>query len=99
MKAELGLMAYHDVIYKPLSGKLSCNFRLAIFGIPSYNTRMYAYENDVLYGYSFPVYHNDGARAYVNARYRIGRQVDLWLRYATFIRSDEHTSELQSLMR
>ncbi|WP_449049966.1 hypothetical protein [Parapedobacter sp.] len=84
-KAELGLMAYHDVIYKPLSGRLSGNMRLAVFGIPSYNARMYAYENDVLYGYSFPVYQNEGVRAYVNARYRIGRRVDMWMRYATFI--------------
>lgn len=83
--AELGFMAYHDVIYKPLSGRLSGNMRLAIFGIPSYNARMYAYENDVLYGYSFPVYHNDGVRAYINARCRFGRRADIWLRYATFI--------------
>ncbi|MEC3881365.1 ComEA family DNA-binding protein [Parapedobacter sp. 10938] len=87
-KAELGLMAYHDVIYKPLNGKLSGNMRLAVFGIPSYNARMYAYENDVLYGYSFPVYHNNGIRAYVNARYRIGRNIDLWMRYASFIYRD-----------
>ena len=82
---ELGFMAYHDVIYKPLNGRLSGNMRVAVFGTPGYNSRMYAYENDVLYGYSFPVYHNDGIRTYVNARYRISRRLDLWLRYATFI--------------
>lgn len=82
---ELGLMLYHDVIYKPLSGRLSGNTRLAVFAIPGYNSRMYAYENDVLYGYSFPVYHNNGLRTYVNARYRLGRQIDVWLRYAAFI--------------
>lgn len=82
---ELGFMLYHDVIYKPLNGKLSGNMRLAVFAIPSYNSRVYAYENDVLYGYSFPMYHNDGVRTYVNARYRISRQADVWLRYATFI--------------
>ncbi|WP_262249247.1 helix-hairpin-helix domain-containing protein [Parapedobacter soli] len=83
--SELGLMGYHDVIYKPLSGKISGNIRLAVFATPSYNSRIYAYENDVLYGYSFPMYHNNGIRTYANARYRIGRQVDIWLRYATFI--------------
>ncbi|MFB2117582.1 hypothetical protein [Parapedobacter sp. 2B3] len=86
--AELGLLAYHDVIYKPIAGRLSGNARLAVFGIPGYNARMYAYENDVLYGYSFPMYHNDGIRAYVNARCRMARQVDIWLRYATFIYRD-----------
>src|SRR5690606_40069459 len=39
---ELGLMAYHDVIYKPLNGRLSGNMRLAVFGTPGYNSRMYA---------------------------------------------------------
>ena len=82
---ELGWMAYHDVIYKPLNGRLSGNMRIAVFGTPGYNSRMYAYENDVLYGYSFPVYHQHGIRTYVNTRWRLGRRVDLWLRYATFI--------------
>ncbi len=86
--AELGWMAYHDVIYKPLNGRLSGNMRLAVFGIPSYHSRVYAYEHDVLYGYSFPAYHNDGVRAYANVRCRIGRRLDLWLRYATFIYRD-----------
>ena len=83
--AELGWMAYHDIIYKPLSGRLSGNIRVAVFGTPSYNSRMYAYENDVLYGYSFPVYHNRGIRTYLNTRFRLGRRLDLWARYATFI--------------
>ncbi|WP_257669881.1 helix-hairpin-helix domain-containing protein [Parapedobacter tibetensis] len=85
---EMGWMAYHDVIYKPMSGRLSGNFRLAIFGTPSYNSRMYAYENDVLYAYSFPVYHNKGIRTYLNLRYRFGRKTDVWMRYATFVYRD-----------
>jgi len=83
--AELGWMVYHDVIYKPVSGRLSGNMRLAMFGIPSYDSRMYAYENDVLYASSFPVYHNDGIRTYINMRYRFGRRMDVWLRYAIFV--------------
>ncbi|GGG86284.1 hypothetical protein GCM10007415_19750 [Parapedobacter pyrenivorans] len=85
---ELGLMVYHDVIYKPMHARLSGNMRLAVFGIPGYNTRIYAYENDVLYAYSFPLYHNDGIRAYLNLRYRFARKMDIWLRYATFVYRD-----------
>ncbi|MBK1441847.1 helix-hairpin-helix domain-containing protein [Parapedobacter sp. ISTM3] len=83
--SELGWMVYHDLIFKPMSGRLSGNARIALFGTPGYNSRIYAFENDVLYAYSFPLYHNNGLRTYVNLRYRFGRKTDVWLRYATFI--------------
>ncbi|MGK6350994.1 hypothetical protein [Parapedobacter sp. DT-150] len=82
---EVGWMAYQDLICKPMSGRLSGNVRLAVFGTPGYNSRIYAYENDVLYASSFPLYHNDGIRTYVNLRCRIGRKMDIWMRYAMFI--------------
>lgn len=83
--AETGWMAYQDVIFKPMAGKLSGNARIAWFNTSGYNARIYAFENDVLYAYSFPVYHNQGIRTYVNLRCRFGRKMDVWVRYATFI--------------
>lgn len=82
---EIGWMAYQDVIFKPMAGKLSGNTRIALFGTPGYNSRIYAFENNVLYAYSFPLYHNDGIRTYLNLRYRFGRGMDVWLRFATFV--------------
>lgn len=87
-KRESGWMAYQDVIYNRMGARWSGNLRLALFGVPSYDSRMYAYENDVLYGYSFPVYQHTGLRFYTNFRYRISRRTDLWLRYATFVYRD-----------
>ena len=85
---ELGWMVYQDVIVKPTTGRVSGNVRLALFGTPGYNSRVYAFENDVLYAYSFPLYHNNGVRTYLNLRYRLGRHIDLWARYATFVYRD-----------
>ncbi len=82
---ELGWMVYQDVFWKPAGSRLSGNGRLAVFGTPGYDSRIYAFENDVLYAYSFPVYHGKGIRAYANARCRIGRTMDIWVRYATFV--------------
>jgi len=82
---EVGWMAYQDVLFKPAKGRLSGNARVAVFRTPGYNSRIYAFENDVLYAYSFPLYHNDGLRTYLNLRCRLGKGVDLWGRYATFI--------------
>lgn len=88
VKKEQGWMAYQDVIYNRMGTRWTGNCRAAVFGVPSYDSRMYAYENDVLYGYSFPVYQHRGMRFYANFRYRISRRTDLWLRYATFIYRD-----------
>lgn len=83
--AEWGWMTYQDVIYKPMASRLSGNIRVAVFGTPGYNSRIYAYENNVLYAGSFPMYHNHGIRTYVNLRRRFGRRMDVWARYATFL--------------
>ena len=81
-KFELGFLNYQDIIYKPMSSRLSGNVRFGIFDTESFNSRIYAYENDVLYAYSVPAYQGKGVRFYVNARYTLIRGFDLWLRYS-----------------
>jgi hypothetical protein len=82
LNQEAGFLLYQDVIYKPLSSKLSGNLRFGIFDTQSFNSRIYAYENDVLYSYAVPAYQGRGTRFYGNVRYTFFRGFDLWLRYA-----------------
>ena len=89
--SEFGVLSYQDMIYRPLSSKFSGNIRFALFNTPSFNSRIYAYENDVLYGYSVPAYQGKGLRCYINGRYTPYRGVDLWLRYALLSYSDQET--------
>src|SRR5690606_26578984 len=49
--AEKGYLVYQDVIYKP-QGMFSGNARIALFKTDGYNSRIYAFENDVLYASS-----------------------------------------------
>ena len=93
MGQELGKLVYCDFNYHPPLGKLSGNLRIAYFSTPSYNSRIYAYEDDVLYGSSFGLYSEKGFRSYSNIRCRITRKVDLWARYAlTFYQDKESIS-------
>lgn len=80
--AENGYMLMQDFIYKPLSSPISFATRFALFDTESYNTRIYAYENDVLYVFSIPPYYNRGTRFYFMLRYKMFRGGDIWLRYA-----------------
>lgn len=61
-----------------------------MFKTDSYETRLYAYENNVLYASSFPAYYQKGWRGYINLRYKISRNLDLWGRYAgTWLGNEE----------
>ena len=68
-----GNLFYLDLIYKPISKPLSFTARYAIFDINSFDARIYAYENDLLYEFFIPFYQNRGSRFYINTRYKIGR--------------------------
>lgn len=79
---ETGLVVYQDVFYKPSHSSFSGNIRVALFNTDSYSSGIYAYENNVLYNYSIPVYQNKGWRFYINSKWRISPGIDLSARYA-----------------
>ncbi len=79
---EKGWLMYQDITYKALKSPVSLSFRYAIFDTDTYNARIYAYENDVLYAFSIPAYYYKGSRAYLTLRYKVVRGIDVWLRYA-----------------
>lgn len=75
--------------------------RLAYFNTDSYDSRIYAYENDVLYAVSFPAYYGKGWRYYLIGKMPISRNLDAWIRLAQTNVSDRATlgsgtSEIES---
>lgn len=91
-RIEEGYVALQDVIFKPLSMPLSFSVRYALFSTDGYNPRVYAYENDMLYSFSIPAYFNKGSRGYINLEYNLGRNIDIWVRYARFFYTNQTTS-------
>jgi len=84
-KGESGYILLQDIDYRPATGILSGNARLAYFFTPSYNSRIYVYEDDVLYGAGSAAYSGAGFRTYLNLRIRAGKHIDLWTRVAQYI--------------
>lgn len=92
--AQHGYMIYQDVMYKALSKPLSITFRYALFDTDGYDSRIYAYENDVLYSYSLPALSEKGSRTYLLLNYNVTRNIEVWLRYAqTFYNNKNIISE------
>jgi len=81
-KNENGYLLYQDLIYHHSQLPFTTSIRYALFDTDSFNTRIYAYENDILYAFSIPAYFNKGSRFYLNFRYKFNRSASLYIRYA-----------------
>jgi Helix-hairpin-helix motif len=82
---EQGFLTYFDFLYKPMLQPWSGSIRLQYFETDSYNSRLYAYENDVLYNFSIPVFYDKGIRYYCNANYDINKKLTIWVKWAQTI--------------
>lgn len=81
-KKQKGYLIYQDIGYRSFASPWAITARYAIFDTDGFDARIYAYENDVLYAFSFPFYSEKGHRAYIVARYRLNRNIDLQARLA-----------------
>lgn len=79
--AKRGMMLYQDLSWK-IGYKWKLTGRYAIFDTPDYDTRVYAYENDVLGFSSIPPYYQTGSRYYVIVGWKPHKNLDLWTRVA-----------------
>ena len=86
--ASEGFLLYADILYKPNMKPLSGNIRLQYFETEDYNSRFYAYENDLLYNYAIPVFYGKGYRYYINLNYDVNKKLSFWLKFAQTIYPD-----------
>jgi hypothetical protein len=77
-----GFVLYQDLIFKPKLIPIKFQTRLAFFDTDNYDTRIYAYENDVLYAFTVLPYYGQGLRYYFNISYKINRNFSVWLRFS-----------------
>ena len=91
IKQEGGYLLYQDLMYSSLQNNLKAQFRFAYFDTDSYNTRIYAYENNVLYGYSFPALYDRGFRSYLNLNWKPFTLITLYLKAGLTYYPDKST--------
>jgi hypothetical protein len=79
-ESDNGIMAYQDIECHPFSVPVSLAFRIAWFNTGSYDSRIYAYEQDLSSGFSFAPLFMSGYRTYFLIRYDIRRNLTCRLR-------------------
>lgn len=76
---KYGFVGMMDLGYK--IKKTNLNFRIANFDIEDYRYRIYSYEKDMPYVFSFPMYYGVGMRYFAYVSYPINSKVKLWIKY------------------
>jgi len=92
LATEKGYLVAQDISLNPKRFPLSVNARFAVFDTPSWNSRIYSYESDMLYSFTVPAYYSKGTRLFVMVKYSLKNRLDVWLRY-----SQTYFSELDEL--
>jgi hypothetical protein len=65
--------------------------RIALFETDSFTSRIFAFENDMLYVFSSAALSGTGQRGYILLRYTASRNIDLWMKYAATIFEDRQS--------
>lgn len=82
VKAARGFMFFQDVGYTFSQFPFSLKGRIAIVESPDFDTRLYAYEHDVLYAFSIPAYYGQSMRFYLLGSCELSKGVRIQLRYS-----------------
>lgn len=85
-----GFLIYQDVNWKPSGKAFSIVLSYAVFQTGGWESRIYAYETDVLYSNSVPVFYGNGSRFYCVFRYQLLKYFDFWLRYGISVYSNKN---------
>ena len=92
LEKEHGLLLYQDLYVEPFRIPVKLNARVAWFKTEGYQSRIYAYENDLLYLFSIPAYFGEGYRTYLNVSYPITRNLSCWFKLENTFWNDRETN-------
>lgn len=87
---ETGFLIYQDVRLQ-LSGKLQLDARVTLFDTDSFDTRVYQFENDLLYVLSNVALSGRGERVYGVLKYEASEWLEFWAKYSVTTIEDAHS--------
>lgn len=85
-----GFLAYEEAVLKPVGSRVYGVVRYAIFDTENYDSRVYAFENDLVSAISIPAFSGRGSRFYLNLHWRVSDWLRLEGRY-------EQTNQVQAV--
>ncbi|MFU8843964.1 MAG: helix-hairpin-helix domain-containing protein [Bacteroidales bacterium] len=85
-----GYLFYQDISFDMDPTPVRLFFRYALFDTDTYDERIYAYENDLLYAFSVPAYYYKGSKTVFMIRYAVLEKINLWFRLSHLFYSNRN---------
>jgi len=76
-----GFMISQELNYNFRKVPVTLWARYCLFNTDSWASRIYSYENDLLYSFSIPALAGEGSRSYIMARWKIGKFAEIRIKY------------------
>jgi hypothetical protein len=87
-----GALLSQDVIYKWRHVPVTLWFRYCLFHTDDWDSRLYAYENDLLYSFSIPALSGKGSRSYIMGKWEISDSLEMRVKYGITSLIEDNTS-------
>lgn len=84
-----GFFICQDLAFNPAYKPYSLTFRYAVFDTDDYNSRVYAYENDILYSFTVPALFDKGIRVYLLGKVKLFDALTLYGRIGSTLYSNK----------
>jgi hypothetical protein len=95
-----GNMLLQDVIYRIPGGPITIWFRYAIFKTDDWDSRIYTYENDLLYSFSIPAFSGEGKRSYLMVKWNLKDIAEFRIKYGiTSLNEKTETSDCREELK
>ena len=82
-----GMIMAQDLAYRFARIPVTLWTRYCIYNTDDWDSRIYLYENDLLYSFSIPAFSGNGTRSYIMAKWDIGDIAELRVKYGLTSRS------------
>lgn len=76
-----GMLLLQDIYYRFDSFPVTLWFRYCLFSTDNWDSRLYTYENDILYSFSIPALSGEGSRSYLMAKLDIAHFGEIRIKY------------------
>ncbi|MFH0842429.1 MAG: hypothetical protein V1903_07395 [Bacteroidota bacterium] len=84
-----GMMLLQEIKYSFRLMPVTIWLRHSVFMTDDWDSRIYAYENDLLHSFSIPALSGDGSRSYIMAEWEIGDKAELRVKYGVTSTTDD----------
>lgn len=77
-----GMLLLQDLVCSFQSIPVDMWFRFCLFNTDSWDSRLYTYENDLLYSFTIPALSGRGSRSYLMVKWEIGKRAEIRGKYS-----------------